>query len=152
MTMLDVREATGRNDGPEVAVILRSVGLGEGYAWCGAFVFRCHQLAAVPLPPPPSTYAWAATWTASRVIWRNADLKRLQPLPDQPAPGDVFGIWFPDLGRVGHVGLVRDWQPGSKYMTTVEGNTNDRLSREGDGVYAKRRLKAQLYRVSRWAC
>lgn len=151
--MLDVREATGHNDGPEVAAILQSVGLGEGYSWCGAFVYANYRLAGIELPPPARAYAWAPTWTASRVIWRSSELRGIgERKAVQPGPGDVFGLWFASKGRVAHVGLVTDWQPGSKYARTIEGNTNGAGGREGDGVYAKRRLKAQIHAVSRWAC
>lgn len=150
--LLDVREATGRNDGPQVAWILSHVELAEGFSWCGAFVYTAMAEAGVTLPAPARAYAWAPTWTASRVIWKVGDLKALAPDVATPGPGDVFGLWFASKQRVAHVGLITDWQPGNKYALTIEGNTNTAGSREGDGVYAKRRLKAQLYRVSRWAC
>ena len=150
--MLDVREATGRNDGPQVAWILSHVELAEGFSWCGAFVYTAMAEAGVTLPAPARAYAWAPTWTAKHVIWKVSDLKALTPGPVEPGPGDVFGLWFPSKQRVAHVGLITDWQPGNKYTLTIEGNTNNAGSREGDGVYAKRRLKSQLYRVSRWAC
>ena len=39
-SQIGVREATGRNDGKQVELYLKSVGLGKGYAWCAAFVDR----------------------------------------------------------------------------------------------------------------
>lgn len=41
------------------------------------------------------------------------------------------------------------WSEGN-FTITVEGNTNEAGSREGDGVYRKRRLKNQIYKISRW--
>lgn len=156
--LLDVREATGHNDGPQVAWILAHVELAEGVSWCGAFVYTAMAEAGVTLPAPARAYAWAPTWTASRVIWKACDLKALSPGPPprergvEPDPGDVFGLWFANKGRVAHVGIVRDWMPGSKYMLTIEGNTDGSGGREGDGVYSRKRLKSQLWAVSRWAC
>ena len=36
------------------------------------------------------------------------------------------------------------------YYITVEGNTNEAGSREGDGVYRKRRHIKTIYAISRW--
>lgn len=45
-----------------------------------------------------------------------------------PAAGDVFGLYFPEKGRIAHVGFVDQW--GEKYMISVEGNTNEAGSRK----------------------
>lgn len=66
----------------------------------------------------------------------------------RPRKGDVFGIYFPDKKRIAHVGFVDSWD--DKYVITVEGNTNEAGSREGDGVYRKRRLVGSIYQVARW--
>lgn len=165
VAMLDIREATGHNDGPEVSYILSAVDMPEGLSWCGAFVYTAYLHAGVELPPPARAYAWAPTWTARNVIWRSNDNRRTRAGDEQgqtarasvlgsartdtPAPGDVFGLWFKSKRRVAHVGIVRDWTDGN-YAITIEGNTNTAGSREGDGVYSKRRLKSQIYAVSRW--
>ncbi|PWG78593.1 hypothetical protein DDR33_21770, partial [Pararcticibacter amylolyticus] len=65
-----------------------------------------------------------------------------------PSRGDVFGIYFPEKGRIAHVGFVDDW--GDKYVVTVEGNTNEAGSREGDGVYRKRRFISCIYKVVKY--
>lgn len=158
--MLDIREATGHNDGPNVAMILHNVDMPEGVSWCGAFVYTALERAGVELPGTARTYAWAPTWTATHVIWRVTDNRRTRAgtehlqtahaSVEEPGPGDVFGIWFASKKRVAHVGIVREWPVDGQYILTIEGNTNDRLSRDGDGVYSKRRLKSQLYAVSRW--
>ena len=67
-----------------------------------------------------------------------------------PGKADVFGIWFQNLNRIAHVGFIDEWKDDCAFCITVEGNTNDEGSREGDGVYKKRRLKSQIYKVSRW--
>lgn len=156
VAMLDIREATGHNDGPEVGYILSTVNMGEGVSWCGAFVYAAYTHAGVELPPPARSYAWAPTWTARNVIWRSNDNRRTRAGDEQGQtarasvhPGDVFGLYFASKKRVAHVGIIRDWTDGS-YAITIEGNTNTAGSREGDGVYNKRRLKSQIYAVARW--
>ncbi|WP_460444297.1 CHAP domain-containing protein, partial [Amycolatopsis magusensis] len=141
LSQLGVREATGRNDGREVEKYLRSAGLGKGYAWCGAFVNWCLRQNGCPTPSGP---AWAPSWfPAKRLVYAWG-----KPIGKGPSTGDVFGIWFANLKRIGHVGYVHEW--GDSSVITVEGNTNEAGSREGDGVYRKRRLKRSIYRVSNW--
>lgn len=65
-----------------------------------------------------------------------------------PRQADVFGIYFPEKKRIAHVGYIDRWS--DKTVTTVEGNTNQAGSREGDGVYRKIRLTRQIYAVSRY--
>lgn len=61
-------------------------------------------------------------------------------------------LWLGPIGFVvwvAHVGFIDAW-PDGDYVITVEGNTNMAGSREGDGVYRKRRPKQSIYQVSRW--
>jgi hypothetical protein len=69
-------------------------------------------------------------------------------IPLKPASADVFGIYFANLKRIAHVGFVDEW--GDKQVITVEGNTNEAGSAEGDGVYRKRRPIASIYQVANW--
>lgn len=139
---IGVREKTGRNDGAEVAEYLRYTKLGEGYAWCASFVSWVFGKAGYGRPRTPWT---PALFPRKRVIW-----KKGKSVGDRPPPqtGDVFGIWFHDLGRIAHAGIVDQW--GDKYIITVEGNTNDNGSNDGNGVYRKRRLVKSLYIVADW--
>jgi hypothetical protein len=67
-----------------------------------------------------------------------------------PQPADVFGLHYANLGRIGHTGILL--KDEGSYWVTVEGNTNGVGSREGDGVYSKRRRKDQITVISRWVC
>jgi hypothetical protein len=66
--------------------------------------------------------------------------------------GDVFTIYFPSLKRAAHVGFI--YKDGDNSVTTVEGNTSEdnygQRTREGNGVFKKRRLKKQIYTVARF--
>ena len=68
--------------------------------------------------------------------------------PFLPTTGDVFGLYFPEKKRIAHVGFIDQWD--GTWMISVEGNTNVSGSREGDGVYRKRRLVRTIYKVARY--
>ena len=123
---LGVRELRGKNEGPQVEIYLRYVGLGKGHAWCAAFVSWLHGQAGAAQPRS----GWSpALFPASK------QLKAAQP-------GAVLGIYVPALKRIAHVGLVtgvrQDW------VQSIEGNTNPAGSREGDGVYKRLRHRRSI--------
>lgn len=138
---IGVREATGRNDGQRVEMYLASCKLPAGNPWCAAFVTWVFKEAKVKA----MVSAWSPAWfPETKVIYtRGSSHNKV------PQQADVFGIWFANRKRIAHVGFIDDWQSGAVAIT-VEGNTNEAGSREGDGVYRKRRLKSQIYKVSRF--
>lgn len=68
--------------------------------------------------------------------------------PATPTTGDIFGLYFPEKKRIAHVGFIDFWD--GNWLITVEGNTNDSGSREGHGVYKKRRMVKSIYKVARY--
>ncbi len=137
---LHVRERGTNNHGTAVARYLAYTGLPEGHPWCAAFVCWVYGQAGIPNPRS----AWSpALFPASKIIWQQGKQNKLQP-----RQADVFGIWFADKRRIAHAGFVDRW--GDKWVITVEGNTNAAGSRDGDGVYRKRRPVKSMYRVARW--
>lgn len=140
-SQIGIRELTGRNDGREVEMYLRTCALPRGNPWCAAFVTWVFQQAGVKTV----ISAWSPAWFPpdKTIYTRGAKANKT------PQMADVFGIWFANKKRVAHVGFIDEWPPVSSYCITVEGNTNEAGSREGDGVYRKRRLKTQIYQVSR---
>lgn len=137
---IGVREATGHNDGKMVEVYLRSVGLGKGYAWCAAFVKWCLDEAGIP--NTLNAMALSAHNPANLVLYKNKKYK-------QPQAGDVFTLYYASLKRIGHTGFF-DKPINSSIYETVEGNTNEAGSREGDGVYKKKRSYNATFSISRW--
>lgn len=139
---IGVRELTGHNDGVRVVQYLQSAKLTKGNPWCAAFV--CWTYKQVNAHTVISGYS--PTWfpNSNTIYTRGSATNRI---PDR---ADVFGIYFSNKGRIAHVGFIDKWPPTNSYCITVEGNTNEAGSREGDGVYCKRRLKSQIYKVSRW--
>ena len=129
---LGVREWSGKNDGPKVEAYLAAAGLKKGQPWCAAFVSWVYQQAGYPKPRT----GWSpALFPASRLVKKGK-------------PGVVFGIYYPELKRIGHCGFVlsetTDW------LLTVEGNTNGGGSRDGDGVYRKRRHSKTVHAYADW--
>jgi hypothetical protein len=140
---IGVREKTGNNDGTRVEEYLKAANRKKGDAWCAAFVTWTFKQAGADAV----VSGWSPDWFPAK----NTIYVRGNQNNQTPHQADVFGIYFQDKGRIAHVGFVDRWESGSSsYAVTVEGNTNDSGSNEGDGVYRKRRLKSQLYKVSRW--
>ena len=139
---IGVREATKHNDGKRVEAYLHYCGLPKGYAWCAAFVSWCYGQAGMDKPRNAQA---SALFPKERIIWKRGEHLKNQPTPQ---PGDLAGFYYPEHHRIAHVGFVDSFT--TKYVYTVEGNTNDNGSREGDGVYRKKRLIRQVYCVGRW--
>lgn len=140
LSQIGVRELTGKNDGPEVEMYLRSVGLSKGYAWCSAFVAWCLNEVEIP----HKINAWSPTAeNRNNFIYNNKNFVK------EPRAGDVFTLWYNNLKRIGHTGFYHQNQ-NDKIIVTVEGNTNDAGSREGDGVYKKYRSLNTIHSISRW--
>lgn len=144
-TKVGVREMTGNNDGPEVEAYLKTVGLGKGHSWCMAFMVWCFQEAAKQLgikSPLISTGSCMDQWDDIQGV-----VKIVKPQRGDVRPGDIFII---DLGnRKGHTGLIGDYANAAGEVPTVEGNTNDNGSANGDGVYDRVRNVAKLAGVIR---
>jgi hypothetical protein len=135
---IGVREASGRNDGPEIERWLNLAGAFKGDPWCAAFVFGCGWDAGYAVFPRS---AWSPDMVAGG--WKVSDFPSRQA-----APASAFGIFFPGKGRVAHTGLIES--DNLRAFCTIEGNTNGAGSREGDGVYRKFRLRTQVYMVRDW--
>lgn len=131
-SQLGVREATGKNDGPEVAAYLKVTGLKEGQPWCAAFVSWVFAKAGYAQP--------LTAWSPSLFpIHRQTKIIR---------PAHVFGVYFKALNRIAHAGLVEEQQ--GNWIVTIEGNSNASGSREGDGVYRKRRHIKTIKVYANW--
>jgi hypothetical protein len=137
---LGIREASGRNDGTAVEDYLRSVRMPKGQPWCAAFVCWCLSQCGIENPQN----AYAPTLLRNRYLVYQRGIATNYSFQ----PGDVFGLFYTNLNRIGHVGFI-DSQ-NERFFITVEGNTNQAGSREGDGVYRKRRPKKTIYKISRY--
>lgn len=134
-SQIGVREE-GWNSGEKVEAYLKSVNLKKGNPWCAAFVVWSHLQCG---------YHIVLSGYSPSLFPKNKVVTSAQP-------GDVFGIYFKNKGRIAHVGFIDEVRLNS--FVTVEGNTGSdnygERSREGDGVYRKVRMKKQIYKLSRW--
>lgn len=137
-----IEEATGNNDGEDIDRYAAPFdAAGKGYSWCAMFTawqFNCFNV------DNPNNM-WAPAWARSKdVVWSPALEK--QRKAQEPQPGDAFTLFYNRLNRVGHVGIIT--KVTDKYFYTIEGNTNNAMSREGQGVWAHKRPRAKVYRVT----
>lgn len=138
-----IREDVGNNRGSRIEQYLKAVGLGGGYAYCAAFV--CWVLEECKVDHPKS--AWSPTTALYNPIYIRGKDEQLPELSEREVY--VFGLWYNNLGRIGHTGFIEK-EKDDKYYFTIEGNTNGQGSREGDGVHRKWRPKWSIYAISKY--
>lgn len=139
---LHVREQPAKsNRGPEVDVFWASAGGGAGVAnadrpWCAAFTSWLYNEQGLPFVGSRGTtgtetlYDWAHEVGA----WRDARTDYA------PKPGDLIEFKLSDKAnrRVTHVGIVESYDPASRTITTIEGNTSGTEATDnGGGVHRK---------------
>lgn len=129
------------NTGPEVYIYQDSTWLappkspGPGWPWCAAFVCFCFKAVSnmdginhsFKLPKTAGAYDFE-NWARKNSEY--VDI--IKPPFDRILPGDIIIFNF------SHIGIAISGVTGNK-IQTIEGNTNKRGSREGDGVYKKTR-------------
>ena len=129
---IGVREASGHNDGAAVEKYLHYTGNRRGEAWCASFISWIYGQAGFKAPRT----AWSAALFPLG--------KRIQ----QPQPADLLAIYSASLKRIAHCGIVE--QSRKHWIISIEGNTNNTGSREGDGVYRKWRHQRTIYTYADW--
>lgn len=145
---LYVRE-TSPNRGPMVDLYINTININKpssektplGSKWCGAFVGA--NLFWQNITNPKS--AWSPDYAQKKdIIWTAKGKNSITPLT-----GDVVTFYYSNLGRVGHVGFFIE-EDKNGFFITIEGNTNGVGSREGDGVYKKKRDPAKTHAITRY--
>lgn len=131
-SQIGVTEATGNNDGARIEAYLATTGLKKGEPWCAAFLSWVFKQAGYEQP----VTAW------SPALFPSVRQVKL------PAPGMLFGIYFPSLQRIGHCGIIE--QVNGNFIIGIEGNTNLNGSRDGNGVHRKLRHVKTIYRYADW--
>lgn len=129
---IGVREH-GHNKGAEVEMFQRAVdGKAQGEAWCMAFVQYCvkkvEEEFGIRSNLPRSEHV-RSTWN-----------KTIPTFKGDKCELGYIAIYGKDESLSGHTGIVSEkWQ--NNMFVCVEGNTNALGSREGDGVYEKKRKR-----------
>jgi len=137
----DVKEEPkGSNTGRMVNQYLSSVGLKPGLPWCAAFVYYIFDQATRRLRVKnqlPKTGGVMNMWgSADRTT--KIDIKAARANPSLIRPGQIFIMTRGGKG-LGHTGIVVSSDPSRREFITIEGNTNDQQSGEGDRVGVNRR-------------
>ncbi len=120
----------GSNAGKRVEEYLKAVHLVKGQPWCAAFV------AWVGIE------ARGADWPVPRVggcatLGEWAKKERVRYL--KPKVGDIGLLYFPKMRRFAHTFFVESEPDAEGRWGTIEGNTSGGGSREGWGVFRRRR-------------
>ena len=126
------------NKGLKVEDYLATVGLSPGQPWCAAFVAWVGVYALGGRWPVPKVGGCAllGEWAAKKGL-----------LKTTPEAGDVFLLYFPKLKRFAHTGFILS---AGTECVTVEGNTSGAGSREGWGVFERKRTFGPDDRFIRW--
>ena len=151
---LGVQETEGSNDGP-VLTAIRACLMPAGTppcSWCALFVawalcraygpvsqidYRRWLREALDFEGPGGIPSKAAPWyvESCQSWWEYAMATRI--IVDHPQPGDLFILLNADR-HAHHMGFVTATNPESEFET-IEGNTNQGGSVNGDGVYRRTR-------------
>jgi hypothetical protein len=130
----------GSNWGPQVKGYLASVKVYSPAPWCAAYVHWC--LDSAGHKNTITAYSPSAQNKANLVYYNSQILQEIKA-------GDVFTVYFIAMGRIGHTGFVGR-RINQTVIETNEGNSNPGGSREGYGVFKRKRSIHSLYSISRW--
>lgn len=109
------------------AATVPSLAWANGQPWCHVFVCAMAQAAGIlDLFPVTASCDVGRGWWKSHKRWS-----------EYPAIGAQ--VYYGTPSDANHTGLVLSFDADT--ITTIEGNTNDNGSREGDGVYLKHRQR-----------
>lgn len=143
LTKVGVREKGGPNKGPDLQPFFDADSYDpngskpgdDGYAWCASFVCWAVKKAmeeggkfTFKRPTTPGAFAFE-TWSLAQdnSTWTK------KPAGNDIQRGDLVIFNF------SHIGIALGSPDSKGVFPTVEGNTNQAGSREGDGVYKKTR-------------
>jgi len=141
------KESGGSNRGPQVDFfnwwIIRDPKWWKGRAWCSTFINTVGRLALgvawpIPVHPSYSDVDKMVAWAQAKRVWH-----------DTPEYGDLFAVRGSGGDWV-HIGLVT-WIDSSGFIQTIEGNTNQKGSREGTHVMKRKRAQSIDIGYIRWA-
>lgn len=137
---LGKQELIGPNEGAVISAMKQFLGVeAKGVSWCAIFVAwilcRAHGLTEKALR---FMLGFASPWYSESTRDWYAQAVKAAMLTDDPEPGDVF-ILLDGHGVPHHTGFVTTKLDADGRFGTIEGNTNDDGSNNGDGVYIRKR-------------
>lgn len=142
---IGVEEVDGTNSGARVEKYQASTWLdGTGWPWCAAFVCWCYQQASLSIHRSEMRPETAAAWGFEK--WAKGQPMATLHKPFKPSRGVKAGDIV--MYKFSHVGIASEDSEGD-HVNVIEGNTNNAGSREGGGVFLKRRKLSQIRSVVR---
>jgi len=140
-----VTEVNGSNCGPRVDQYKAATWLSakKGWPWCAAFCCWVVREAAVKAKVDFTT-KFKRPRTAGAYDFKNWSLKQdrstwtKSPHRNDIEAGDIVIFTF------SHIGFAISTPDKNGYVTTVEGNTDKKGSREGGGVFKKKRHVSKI--------
>jgi hypothetical protein len=132
---------TSTNQGPGIAEMWQATNFPNGYnaraPWCAAFVCWCIQQSGIfsEEDRPKTAVAWKPSMGGGFEEWARSksSVVKLTHRPNKIYAGDL--VCF----NVSHIGIAVTDSDANGNFSTIEGNTNLAGSREGNGVYLKKR-------------
>ena len=139
----DVKEQPpGSNRGVDVDAYIRAAGLdpkGE-FPWCQAYVYWALDQLSKKLGiqnPAPKTAAVKSSWDQSPQE-NKITIAQARANPEMVRPGMIFimerGTPWKSGGNMGHTGIILSVDPKSRTFQSIEGNTDEKSSGEGNKV------------------
>ena len=143
---LGLKELTGNNDGPEIERMLLNCGINIPAPYCACYLHN--GLLDIGLNGGPGHQpAFTPRWFEDKN--RIKYVRDVSNIHMNFEKGWVFGVYFRNLQRIAHVGVILE-DFGDGYVLTIEGNTNSAGSREGNGVFIRIRHKSEIYKCADW--
>ena len=139
-SQIGVMELTGHNDGPQVEAYQKVTGNHKGDSWCACFIAWCLNQNGLKV----HGNAMAQSWFTSKYLVYKQSNEGVRQLAAKR--GNTGSIYFNHLHRIGHIFFIDNLK--DDYVVTVEGNTNNGLSRDGVGVFRNKRRIRNIYSVS----
>jgi hypothetical protein len=148
---LNVREATGHNDGPVIEAWLRATGNRKGASWCGAYQAAGQRACGLPSPKGAAgSYNWFTD--KSRCYYYLSKRGSIDSLK----PGHQVGFYYASLGRIGHIGravaparAIRRGRPARGWYVNA-GNTGSGGGRDGGGVRVVFYPSSEISAAANW--
>jgi hypothetical protein len=136
---------TSRNQGAALAKYWQATSYPDGMShrepWCAAFVAWCVREAQIRRWGSEAAAPWRRCKSAAVrgwMEWPDREPRvRVLAMGEPAKKGDIV-IFLTGPGEFSHIGIVVADQDGSR-IETIEGNTDESGSREGEGVYRKHR-------------
>lgn len=140
-----VGEEGGNNKGVKIDYWLQAVGIKYAAPWCAAFLAGVFNECGYENPNSAWSPSWA-THISGVTIWQ---ARKNYSKPKEYEKGMVFTLYYSNLKRVGHVGMIE--AISGEVCSTIEGNVTMRGTRETsqgkDGVMRLKRDINKMYNI-----